>query len=116
VQPLEALFHNSEAIGRIRKWAAELNEYTVDFEHRSTIKSQVLTDFIADWTSSAFDTTLQFEELLWTVHCDGAWGMAGAGISAILTSPSSPKLRYAARLQFLSTNNIAEYEAVLLAL
>jgi hypothetical protein len=32
--PLEALFRNSEAIGRIGKWAAELNEYTVDFEHR----------------------------------------------------------------------------------
>ena len=37
-QPLEALFRNSEAIGRIGKWAAELNEYTVDFEHRSMIK------------------------------------------------------------------------------
>ena len=39
VQPLEALFRNSEAIGRIRKWATELNEFVVDFEHRSAIKS-----------------------------------------------------------------------------
>jgi hypothetical protein len=38
-QPLEALFWNSEAIGQIGKCAAELNEYTVDFEHRSAIKS-----------------------------------------------------------------------------
>ena len=38
-QPLEALFHNSEAIGRIGKWAAELNEYIIDFEHMSAIKS-----------------------------------------------------------------------------
>ena len=34
----------------------------------------------------------------------------------ILTSPNGPKLRYAARLEFLTTNNIAEYEAVLLGL
>jgi hypothetical protein len=84
-QPLEALFHNSEAIGRIGKWATELNEFVVDFEHRSAIKSQALADFIADWTPTAFDTTLQFEEPTWTVHCDAAWGMAGAGIAAILT-------------------------------
>ena len=37
-QPLEALFHNSEA-GRISKSAAELNEYIIDFEHRSAINS-----------------------------------------------------------------------------
>jgi hypothetical protein len=45
---LEALFRNSKAIGTIRKWTTELNEFVVDFEHRSAIKSQVLVDFIAD--------------------------------------------------------------------
>ena len=87
-QPLEALFQNSEAIGRIGKWAAELNKYTVYFEHKSTIKSQALADFIADWTPAASDTTLQFEEPLWTVHCDGAWGASGAGITVVLTALS----------------------------
>ena len=110
------MFRNSEAIGQIGKWAAELNEYAVDFEHRSTIKSQVLADFIADWIPSAFDTTLQFEEPVWTVHCDAPWGASGIGIAAILTLPNGPKLRYAARLQCLTTNSIAEYEAVLLGL
>lgn len=98
------------------KWAAELNVYTVDFEHRSTIKSQARADFIADWTLSAFDTTIQFMEPEWTVHCNRAWGASGAGISAILTPPSGAKLRYAARLQLLTMNNTAEYEAVLLGL
>jgi hypothetical protein len=28
----------------------ELSEHVIDFEKRSTIKSQVLSDFIADWT------------------------------------------------------------------
>lgn len=61
-QPLEALFHNSET-GRISKSAVELNEYIIDFEHRSVIKSQALVYFIADWTSSAFDTIVKFQEL-----------------------------------------------------
>ena len=42
--------------------------------------------------------------------------MAGAGIAAILTPSKGPKLRYAARLEFLTTNNIAKYEAILLGL
>ena len=42
--------------------------------------------------------------------------MTGVGIAAILTPPKGPKLRYVARLEFLTTNNIAEYEAVLLGL
>jgi ribonuclease HI len=44
-----------------------------------------------------------------------------AGAEAILISPSRIKLRYTARLQFTKeadkcTNNIAEYEAILLGL
>jgi len=42
--------------------------------------------------------------------------MTGAGIAAILTPPKGPKLCYTVRLEFLMTNNIAEYEAVLLGL
>ena len=47
-QPLEALFCNSEAIGKIGKWYTELNEFVVDFEHRSAVKSQALAYFIVD--------------------------------------------------------------------
>jgi ribonuclease HI len=50
------------------------------------------------------------------VHTDGAWGAAEVGIAAILTSPSSIKLRYATRLEFQCTNNSAVYEAIILAL
>jgi hypothetical protein len=50
-QPLNDLFANREASTRIIKWGAELSEYVVDFERRSAIKSQVLADFVVDWTS-----------------------------------------------------------------
>jgi hypothetical protein len=50
-QPLNDLFANKEASTRIIKWGAELSEYTVVFERRSAIKSQVLADFVIDWTS-----------------------------------------------------------------
>jgi ribonuclease HI len=76
----------------------------------------VLIDFIADWTPATNNTTTQFEEPEWTVNCDGAWGMSGVGIAATLMPPKGPKLRYAARLEFPTSNNIAKHEAVLLEL
>jgi hypothetical protein len=50
-QPLSDLFANREASTRIIKWGAELSKYIMDFERRSVIKSQVLEDFVVDWTS-----------------------------------------------------------------
>jgi hypothetical protein len=113
------LFANKEASTRIIKWGAELSEYTVDFERRSAIKSQVLADFIVDWTSPTHNTN---EEILipWVVQCDGAWCHKVVGISAVVTSPTRVVITYAAQLIFAndeySMNNTTDYEALLLAL
>jgi ribonuclease HI len=48
--------------------------------------------------------------------CDGSWGTFGAGAAAVLVAPSKVKTCYAAKLDFSCTNNIAEYEALLLGL
>jgi hypothetical protein len=47
---LRAILHNSNAMGNIAKWAAELASFQLDFQPRHAIKSQVLTDFVAEWT------------------------------------------------------------------
>jgi ribonuclease HI len=47
---------------------------------------------------------------------DGSWGTFGAGAAAVLVAPSKVKTCYATRLDFSYTNNIAEYEALLLGL
>jgi hypothetical protein len=47
---LGELFCNLEASVRITKWAAELSGYHIVFKPKTTIKSQVLADFIVDWT------------------------------------------------------------------
>jgi ribonuclease HI len=52
----------------------------------------------------------------WTVFCDGSWGTFGAGATVVLVVPSKVRTCYAARLDFTCTNNIAEYEALLLGL
>ena len=47
--PLGSILHNCHSTGRIAKWAAEL-EFEIEFVPRNMIKSQVLADFIAEWT------------------------------------------------------------------
>ena len=46
----------------------------------------------------------------------GAWGHLGVGASAVLIAPSGFHSKYAARLEFKATNNIAEYESLILGL
>jgi ribonuclease HI len=117
---LAELFRNPEASVRIAKWAAELSGYHITFEPRTAIKSQVLEDFIVDWTGPITQPDEPAEKV-WTIHCDGAWCHAGTGAAAVITSPTGVKHRYAARLSFAlesdrCTNNVAEYEAVILGL
>jgi hypothetical protein len=115
-QPLKDIMRNREATGRIGKWAKELNEFTIDYVHRSSIQSQALADFIANWTPGAQGEEAIEDVEAWMVFCDGSWGTFGAGAAAILVAPSKVRTCYAVKLDFSCTNNIVEYEALLLGL
>jgi hypothetical protein len=120
-QPLNDIFSNRDNSRRINKWAMELSEYTVNFKKRSAIKSQVLTDFVAEWKEPGSVTEGEVPKTPWVVYCNEAWGATGVRAVAILISPLGIRLRYAARMQFNSkvdkcTNNIAGYEAILLGI
>jgi hypothetical protein len=89
-----------------------LNEFTIDFVHRSSIQSRALADFIADWTPEAHEEGCTTDTEAWTMFYDGSWGTFGAGATTILISPSKIKTCCAARLEFNCTNSIVEYEAL----
>jgi ribonuclease HI len=75
----------------------------------------VLADFVAEWTP-VFASELEPVEKSWVMCSDGLWSHKGVGIAAVLILPNGVPIRYAARLQFNTTNNAAEYEAILLGL
>ena len=52
----------------------------------------------------------------WKMFFDGALNALGHGIRAILISPEGSHYPFTARLSFVSTNNIAEYEACIMGL
>jgi hypothetical protein len=50
VYPLRVVRHNPNATDNIAKWATELDEFKLDFIAHHEIKSQLLTNFVVDWT------------------------------------------------------------------
>jgi len=114
-QSLGDILRNKEASGHIGKWEPELSQFDITYVPRTSIKSQALADFMADWTPSNKEEEKAVDQP-WTLYTDGAWGQAGAGAAAVLIAPSGLKLKYAARLEFKATNNIAEYEGLILGL
>jgi hypothetical protein len=50
--PLGEIIRNSDAAGRIAKWSVELMGKTLAYAPRKAIKSQILADFVAEWTDT----------------------------------------------------------------
>jgi hypothetical protein len=48
--PLGEIIRNPDAAGRIAKWSVELMGETLAYAPRKAIKSQILVDFVAEWT------------------------------------------------------------------
>jgi hypothetical protein len=70
----------------------ELSECVINFEKHIAIKSQVLDDFVEEWTEPSSATKGKVPETPWVVYCDEAWGRGGggamgAGTAAVLVSP-----------------------------
>jgi hypothetical protein len=129
--PLRAILHNSNATGNIAKWAAELAGFQLDFQPRHTVKSQVLADFMVEWTPApsipggpdygSNPPRLEvrapaFTGPHWTLFFDGSARSKGAGAGVVLIDPYGEQLKYMVHLDFEVTNNMAEYEALIFGL
>jgi hypothetical protein len=95
--PLRDILHNPNATGNIAKWVVELDEFELDFVPCNEVKSQVLADFIVDWTPSARppggpdDSEPEprapaFTGPHWTLFFDGSSRKQGAGAGVLLLS------------------------------
>jgi hypothetical protein len=94
---------NKEASSRIGKWATQLSQFTITYVPRTSIKSQALVDFMADWTPPVAPlAVLQHDHAImtWIVYTDRAWGNLGARASTVIHAPSGPLSMYATRLEF----------------
>jgi hypothetical protein len=75
---LGEIIRNCDANSRIVKWSIELGEFEIEFCLRQAIKSQILTDFVSEWTEIQMPPPKERPEH-WIMYFDGALNLEGAG-------------------------------------
>nr|GEX79264.1 hypothetical protein [Tanacetum cinerariifolium] len=103
--------------------AIELGEHDISYKSRSTVKGQVIADFLAECPNNTshgepkkkITTTPKTHNqiLVWTLYNDGASGNKGARVGLILTDLKGNEIMYALQFEFLTSNNESEYEALI---
>ena len=88
-------------------------EFDISYEPRHQIKAQVLADFIQKMT---IEDSVSLTYLEWKLYIDGASEAQGSRAGVILIGPRKVQIRYAVKLKYNTTNNAAEYEALLTGL
>ena len=115
---MKQVIHKPETLGRLMKWALELSEFDIRYKPKTTIKGQVLADFVIEFTSAelAEDTRATPDLPIWKLYVDGAANAQGSSARLILTSLEGIDIEYALRFGFQASNNEAEYEVVIAGL
>jgi ribonuclease HI len=106
------ILRNQDATRRISKWVVELGALNIDFKPRTTIKSQALVDFMAEWRENQLPTPTERPEY-WVMYFDDSLKFEGAGARVLLISPTGEQLQYVLQIFWKVSNNEAEYEALL---
>nr|GFA27085.1 reverse transcriptase domain-containing protein [Tanacetum cinerariifolium] len=92
-----------------------LGEHNITYRLRTSIKGQILADFLNEMPSNASQgaSVPETQEEPWTLFTDGSSCVDGSGAGLILTNPDGVEFTYALRFQFAASNNEAEYEALI---
>lgn len=105
--------NNPEVAGQLVLWVIELGEFNVQYRPRTAIKAQALADFNAKFTTREDEGK---KPTAWMIWSDGSPNQRARGARVLLWSPEGDTIECVVRLQFSTTNNKAEYEAVLSSL
>lgn len=108
-QPIKQPLTKLESSGRMLKWVIALNGFNLEFEPRKAIKGQALADFIVEMTRPP---PVETSSDIWTLFVDGSSTQNGCGAGILFKSPEGDIFEYAMRFKFQTSNNEAEYEAL----
>ena len=119
------MFHKADFTGRIWKWGAKIVTLDVKYLPRTAVKGQILVDFITEFTPTTEQEDLNkttFQENTpknsgwWKIYVDGASNAKGSGTGVVIITLDETVIEQSIRLDFKTSNNEAEYKAVLAGL
>ena len=90
-----------------------MSEFDIQYRLQTAIKGQVVADFIAEFTH---DEDKEQKNLLSGAYIQTNHQQAGRGAGVILQSPEGDMVDCMVRLDYPTTNNEAEYEALVTGL
>nr|GEZ14230.1 reverse transcriptase domain-containing protein [Tanacetum cinerariifolium] len=116
-QPIKHILSNLEVTGRLLKWSFELEEHDIHYRPKTSVKGQILANFIVERPEDdPRDTTMGDKEALsapWILFINGSSCIDGFGVGLIITNQEGMEFTYALRFRFDATKNEAEYEALI---
>ena len=125
--PLKSVLQSADYTGRIAKWSMVLGAFDIKYMPWTFIKGQVLADLIAKFAEPPMEIVAEEQNmdgqsvgtisvqgpLRWKVYVDGIANHRGSGVGLVLISLEKIIIEKSLRLGFSTTNNEAEYEALL---
>ena len=114
--PLQS-FKRSDFTGQIAKWETQLGSFDIRYKPRSSVKGQVLADFVVEfspWNDEKMIYNVKSHP--WKVFMDSASSAIGVEAGIVIITPEGIQLEHSFRLGFKASNNEAEYEAFLAGL
>ncbi|XP_015933178.1 uncharacterized protein LOC107459462 [Arachis duranensis] len=110
-QPMKQILQKKDIARRMVQWAIELSKFDLKYKTRMAIKSQCLTDFIAEYAGDKEE-----ESTTWELYIDGFSNKMGSGASIILVNKEGTQIEIFLKFEFSASNNQAEYEALIAGL
>ncbi|GJX29066.1 reverse transcriptase domain-containing protein [Tanacetum coccineum] len=98
-QPIKQIISRPDVAGRLQKWSVMLGEHNITYRPRTSVKGQILADFLVEKPDESPPDTSVVETLQepWTLFTDGSSCVDGSGAGLILTSPKGTEFTYALR-------------------
>jgi hypothetical protein len=113
--PIKNVLQKPDFSGRLVNWSVELGQFDIEFHLRTAIRGQVLADFFLEFCNIP-ESQDHVQVPTWVIYVDGSSQGQGNGTGVVLLSPEGQRFQYAIKLDFVTTNNEAEYEAVVAGL
>ncbi|XP_038687483.1 uncharacterized protein LOC119986862 [Tripterygium wilfordii] len=124
--PLKFIMSRPVLSGRLAKWALLLSEFDITFVPQKAIKGQALADFLTDhpipveWElpEEFPDEEVFFTDVIpsWKLFFDGAARKYGAGAGVVFVTPQNEVMPFSFTLMEMCSNNVAEYQALIIGL
>jgi len=104
--PIQKILQKPDLAGQMLSWAIELSKFNIRYEPHGPIKAQCLLDFVNDLQQTPIEDQ-------WTLHVDGSSNLKGVGVGIVLEGPNDILIEKSLHFAFKTSNNQAEYEAIL---